>query len=152
MLTMKRILLTLTLAVGLSSQVYALDVEWNSPADQTPATMILAAKALGIWDVINNQLVSGQVDAYGNLWSLYVEGLRYTCTGTPPVCTPKGDGYWVHMRYLGPISGKGTSPALTANITVGGTVAAPTFTWKGASPAPGSVTIKVDDHTHAGWM
>jgi len=147
---MRKLILALCL---LASPASALDVEWNSPSDQTPATMIAAAKALGIWDSVHSQLINGQVDAYGNLWAIYNEGLRYTCTGTYPsiVCTPKGDGWWVHMRYTGPLSGVGTPPVIPANIAIGGTPSAPTFTWIGSSPAPGSVTIKVDDHTHAAW-
>jgi hypothetical protein len=131
----------------------AVDVEFNSPSDQTPATLIAVAKSLGIWNSIQNQVINGQVDAFGSQWAVYVEGIRYSCTGTYPsvICTPTGTGYFVHLRYTGKLSGVGTPPVIPANIAVGGTPSAPTFTWIGSSPAPGSVTITVDDHTHAAW-
>jgi len=147
----KKLILALTL---LATPAAALDVEFNSPSDQTPNTLIAVAKALGIWDTIHSAVVTGQIDAYGNQWSVYIEGLRYNCTGTYPAitCTPKGDGYWAHMRYTGPLTGVGAPPVIATYITIGGTQAAPTFTWNGATgAAPGSVTITVDDHTHAAW-
>ena len=122
----------------------AVDVMFNTPLDTTPATLILAAKALGVWNTISNQIIEDQIDAYGNHWSLYVAG-----NGVCPGVT----GYVAFMRYLGsPFSSGMTPPVLTSNIAIGGTMVAPTFTWVGSSPSPSAVTMTLDTHSCHAWM
>ena len=79
----------------------AVDVMFNTPLDTTPATLILAAKALGVWNTISNQIIEDQIDAYGNHWSLYVAG-----NGVCPGVT----GYVAFMRYLGSPFSSGMTP------------------------------------------
>lgn len=146
---MKKAIIIFTL---FATPACALDLEISTPNDSTPATMILIAKALGIWDTISSQLKSPTLDFVGNRWDIIVEGVRQSCTGTYPsiTCTPL-PGYWAHIRYTGPINASAPT-GIKNNITISGSAPNYTFAWKGSSPSPANVIITIDDHAHVGWL